>query len=256
MTGILLVGLSWLSISGTAGPTLFNSSKQIDLYTRHKRSNLNEKLWNPSGDGNLRTIHSLREATNLAPLNTWLACDAQEGENLDKFGKNKIATGPISWNLLRAISEITPVESYARRLLLSGEEFASAFVPGQDVSNILEQLECMVWGEAAVGVGFLWLLVLVLAICPLLLCSCTRSCCCQGSHKRDRTRQVCSLTAFWIPWALGLLFTVGLVYYSAWIDPDFNAMVCKPMKTSSDLLVDGINLDGHYFAGLVKSEQK
>eukprot|EP01054_Gregarina_sp_Poly1_P006302 Gregarina_sp_Poly_1__6301@NODE_334_length_9463_cov_309_523840_g282_i0_p1_GENE_NODE_334_length_9463_cov_309_523840_g282_i0NODE_334_length_9463_cov_309_523840_g282_i0_p1_ORF_typecomplete_len1114_score125_96Ank_5/PF13857_6/6_5e10Ank_5/PF13857_6/3e06Ank_2/PF12796_7/4_3e08Ank_2/PF12796_7/7e07Ank_4/PF13637_6/1_4e07Ank_4/PF13637_6/0_01Ank_4/PF13637_6/0_01Ank/PF00023_30/7_5e07Ank/PF00023_30/0_0017Ank_3/PF13606_6/5_6e06Ank_3/PF13606_6/0_02Tweety/PF04906_13/0_013Tweety/PF04906_13/9_4e02Tweety/PF04906_13/0 len=202
----------------------------------------------------LRPISGIDAAGPITSANVRVACQAEADEDLNKFGKNKIATGPISWSLLRSISVITPVDSWAEMELAELgflQSFKEVFT---DAYSVRDLMKWMVWGVVSVCVGAAWLLVCIFLILPLLWCRCCRKFMCKDVDLRGRTSRVCNHIAFWTCWILAVAFTVGLVYYSAWIRPDLRAATCLPVKTGGDLLVGSVSKGGYTFDGVAESQ--
>eukprot|EP01053_Blabericola_migrator_P006389 Blabericola_migrator_1__6388@NODE_321_length_9828_cov_184_816720_g260_i0_p2_GENE_NODE_321_length_9828_cov_184_816720_g260_i0NODE_321_length_9828_cov_184_816720_g260_i0_p2_ORF_typecomplete_len999_score209_19Ank_5/PF13857_6/1_1e03Ank_5/PF13857_6/1_4e10Ank_5/PF13857_6/7_2e07Ank_2/PF12796_7/7_6e08Ank_2/PF12796_7/9_6e06Ank_3/PF13606_6/1_7e03Ank_3/PF13606_6/1_9e08Ank_3/PF13606_6/0_0007Ank_4/PF13637_6/4_4e03Ank_4/PF13637_6/4_2e08Ank_4/PF13637_6/0_0036Ank/PF00023_30/4_9e07Ank/PF00023_30/0_00045Tweety/PF len=180
------------------------------------------------------------------------ACGAQD--DLDKYGKAKVATGPISWCLLRSVSAATPGKDWADTGLEEGTLWRIE-QQGQTTSEFINQLlRWMVWGVTSVSAGVLWFLVVVFFILPLLWCRCCRRCMCRDEDERRRTPRGCNHALFYILFTLGFVFCVGQIYYSAWLKADVNAAICLPMKELSDLYADGITKGGSSFNGISNTE--
>eukprot|EP01055_Gregarina_sp_Pseudo9_P005537 Gregarina_sp_Pseudo_9__5536@NODE_72_length_4596_cov_32_745227_g66_i0_p1_GENE_NODE_72_length_4596_cov_32_745227_g66_i0NODE_72_length_4596_cov_32_745227_g66_i0_p1_ORF_typecomplete_len1071_score233_73Ank_5/PF13857_6/1_2e09Ank_5/PF13857_6/1_6e07Ank_2/PF12796_7/1_8e06Ank_2/PF12796_7/1_1e07Ank_4/PF13637_6/2_6e06Ank_4/PF13637_6/0_00021Ank_4/PF13637_6/2_4Ank/PF00023_30/2_8e06Ank/PF00023_30/0_0029Ank_3/PF13606_6/7_5e07Ank_3/PF13606_6/0_012Tweety/PF04906_13/0_94Tweety/PF04906_13/49Tweety/PF04906_13/0_076P len=190
----------------------------------------------------------------LMQSNTLETCGATDSMELDKYGKAKIATGPLSWCFLRAIAAVTPVDSWANQQLEQGTDLVNAFgnVFTEDV-EVTDILTWMVWGVTNVAAGVLWFLVCVFFVVPLLWCKCCRGFTVKNADSRSRTNRICNQVTFWICWALAFIFAVGLIYWSAWTKPDFNAGLCLPMKAGEDLFSRGLTKDGSTFAGLMNA---
>eukprot|EP01054_Gregarina_sp_Poly1_P007367 Gregarina_sp_Poly_1__7366@NODE_406_length_8829_cov_87_468500_g330_i0_p1_GENE_NODE_406_length_8829_cov_87_468500_g330_i0NODE_406_length_8829_cov_87_468500_g330_i0_p1_ORF_typecomplete_len1057_score128_54Ank_5/PF13857_6/1_1e08Ank_5/PF13857_6/4_6e07Ank_2/PF12796_7/7_7e07Ank_2/PF12796_7/3_3e08Ank_4/PF13637_6/2e05Ank_4/PF13637_6/0_00073Ank_4/PF13637_6/0_48Ank/PF00023_30/0_00034Ank/PF00023_30/3_9e02Ank/PF00023_30/0_00022Ank_3/PF13606_6/9_8e05Ank_3/PF13606_6/0_0013Tweety/PF04906_13/0_2Tweety/PF04906_13/ len=188
----------------------------------------------------------LQNAESAVRTNTQIACQSET--DLNTYGKNKITTGPISWCLLRAVSALTPGDSWAELDLLESG-FLKSFQEIFKNYSAKELMKWMVWGVVWACVGAAWLLVFVFLILPLLWCRCWRDIVTKDADLRKRTSRKFSHWTFLICWILALAFAFGLVYYTVWLKFDVNAAVCKPMKTAGDLF-GGVVKNNHMFIGL------
>eukprot|EP01053_Blabericola_migrator_P002937 Blabericola_migrator_1__2936@NODE_1845_length_3687_cov_173_590884_g837_i1_p2_GENE_NODE_1845_length_3687_cov_173_590884_g837_i1NODE_1845_length_3687_cov_173_590884_g837_i1_p2_ORF_typecomplete_len229_score36_01Tweety/PF04906_13/0_0059DUF4870/PF09685_10/0_041Orthoreo_P10/PF07204_11/0_032EcsB/PF05975_12/0_17WTF/PF03303_13/0_34DUF4131/PF13567_6/0_317tm_1/PF00001_21/1_2Pox_A14/PF05767_12/3_1DUF1218/PF06749_12/1_5e04DUF1218/PF06749_12/0_083Prominin/PF05478_11/2_6DUF2637/PF10935_8/58DUF2637/PF10935_8/52 len=201
----------------------------------------------------LERIDLLEGDVDTAQLrrNVQVACDRET--DLDKYGKNKIAIGPISWSLLRSLSVVTPFTSWLQQKI-EGKYggVADTWPLRKDMPSYIkaEHLRFMIWGLTSAAAGALWLLALVIIV-PLLVCLCCRKFMCRTAHERNRTHRGCNHATFWICWILALVFCVGQIYYSAWTRADYNAAICLPQKRVYDAFRYGLDYDGREFSALI-----
>eukprot|EP01054_Gregarina_sp_Poly1_P002683 Gregarina_sp_Poly_1__2682@NODE_1736_length_3435_cov_323_458135_g1137_i0_p1_GENE_NODE_1736_length_3435_cov_323_458135_g1137_i0NODE_1736_length_3435_cov_323_458135_g1137_i0_p1_ORF_typecomplete_len1037_score119_00Ank_2/PF12796_7/1_8e08Ank_2/PF12796_7/3_7e08Ank_5/PF13857_6/1_7e09Ank_5/PF13857_6/2_5e07Ank_4/PF13637_6/1_8e04Ank_4/PF13637_6/1_1e06Ank_4/PF13637_6/1_4e07Ank_4/PF13637_6/0_0012Ank_4/PF13637_6/2_8Ank/PF00023_30/1_2e07Ank/PF00023_30/0_0048Ank_3/PF13606_6/1_4e07Ank_3/PF13606_6/0_0036DUF2207/P len=166
--------------------------------------------------GNLLSVSDNSKSDRQAALN----------RNLDKFGcpshDFRDNTGPISWGLLRAISVLTPVESWASKATPDDATYDDLF----DNYGTAQVLKWMVWGVLSASVGAAWLLVCLFVICPLLWIKPCRRWVCKDIDLRNRTSILCNHITFWICLVLGIACTLGLIYHVAWLTPDIERAEC------------------------------
>eukprot|EP01053_Blabericola_migrator_P012301 Blabericola_migrator_1__12300@NODE_769_length_6592_cov_104_272490_g547_i0_p1_GENE_NODE_769_length_6592_cov_104_272490_g547_i0NODE_769_length_6592_cov_104_272490_g547_i0_p1_ORF_typecomplete_len859_score146_58DUF996/PF06195_13/0_082DUF996/PF06195_13/1_7e037tm_1/PF00001_21/0_187tm_1/PF00001_21/2_2e03_NODE_769_length_6592_cov_104_272490_g547_i039696545 len=167
----------------------------------------------------------------------------------DVLPLNDLSGDPLSAILLHSLAQVTPTESFAEKALNQGRGLYAA------VSDIFQDkeealLKYCLWGFVSMALGAVWLAVFCLWIIPMFVSKTARRkmcCCIKGG---TRLNPAVSSIVFGIPWILGAVFAVIVIYYAAWLLSDYDSATCRPILKTKEMLLDGVDDGTFWFPGI------